>query len=1079
MNAPQPASDLAAVPPSGHRGWRFWTSSIGPWLIGAWAAWAFVHPELTSAGMRAAGVFWGIAPITALLLVLLCATLGVQWLGLNERFRARVLWVGGATVALIATYLLWCRVTGRVSPAEIWVETHAKLGERGVPRTGPQTAILVLGSTFALLALYSPLRKRTVACIGGMVVALSILVFGFIAGMAFVAGNPLGVSSGWLPPMTQGMISLCAYSLLLLLTPVVINRLRQWFFGANDAGDGQSRIPGEERLVIALMAGLTVIATGTCIYSLRIRTHQQQVRSLETVVTLTDLKLREVTQWRRERLADANTLMYLPALSEIARGTVLDRAAASGLNEWLQKIGTDYGYTKIIVFNAAGESVAAFPAGARADAPGLQAGLAALQGASGVVELPPYLTDPDQVRWALLAPLRESGGTKLAGAVWLQTDPARSIFPSLKWWPGDYQTGQTVLWFRAGDRMTAMGGVREAPGVTRDRTLPFAETRDISRMPADSLFARVLRGEYRAAEGVDHHGVPIFGYGIQVPDSPWLLTTRVDSREVYEPLRRDARSLAAAAVGLLGIAGFATSWLWRQRQANLVRERETAELARKRSSARFGMVMQGANDIILLLDEELRIEDANRQAVETYGWSKEELVGMSARQLRTDDEATAFDDVTSRAKAAVGATYETIHRRKDGTTLPVEVSSRFVEIEGRHQWLSIIRDITERRRAQETLERFNSELEQQVEQRTAELAARNNETQRLLDAMPDTVLLCDEHGTLLSARSVRYPAVVGLVTGRPVPGTLPMVDAAVREIVGLMHAATLATGQTEVREFERPLEPGRTFWLEARATAIGSRVLIILREISERKRHDLGVLANLEREKQLSEMKSQFISVASHEFRTPLAAAVGSLELLERHASKLTEAKRVELITRIQRSLGRLTSIMDDVLQLSRADSGRIKVQRMEIDLVRFVEDIVRDVETGDRQQHHFAFQAPGGPCVVPADTKLLHHILTNLVSNAVRYSPAGTAVAVTLEIGATAFALTVADDGIGIPAAERDRIFEPFARGSNVGQIAGTGLGLNIVKRYTELMGGRIELLASARGAVFRVTLPFNQEPV
>jgi signal transduction histidine kinase len=279
-----------------------------------------------------------------------------------------------------------------------------------------------------------------------------------------------------------------------------------------------------------------------------------------------------------------------------------------------------------------------------------------------------------------------------------------------------------------------------------------------------------------------------------------------------------------------------------------------------------------------------------------------------------------------------------------------------------------------------------------------------------------------------------------------------------------------------VRDFDHALN-GSTLSIEARATPAGSdRLLILLRDVSSRKRIERDMLANLERERQLSEMKSQFVSVASHEFRTPLAAAVGSLELLERHAARMTEAKRGELLTRIQGSLARLTTIMNEVLNLSRADSGRVKVKRMAVDLPRFVQDIVREVEMGDRQQHAFSFQVSGGPNVVPADTNLLNHILSNLIGNAVRYSPAGTTISIALALGDQTFSFTVADEGIGIPESERDRIFEPFVRGSNVGQIGGTGLGLNIVKRYTELMGGRIELLPGGKGAVFRVSVPWQQ---
>jgi PAS domain S-box-containing protein len=683
----------------------------------------------------------------------------------------------------------------------------------------------------------------------------------------------------------------------------------------------------------------------------------------------------------------------------------------------------------------------------------------------------------------------------------------------------------------------------------------------------------------------------------------------VDSSEVYQPLRRDAWALAGFVIGLLATASVATSWLWRQRQRDLLHDRLAAELEQKRTAARFGMVMQGAKDIILMLDDQLRIDDANQQAVDTYGWTREELVTMSARDLRTAEAAGGFADAAARTRIADGATYETVHRRKDGSTLPVEVSSRRVEIDGRTQWLSIIRDIserkraevalraseeryrliaentsdviwlydqsaeaftyaspaalpllgyrpeeivgckllafvapeshdharrtierairsasdtrapvhlavelmqqrkdgslvptevvtsvlldsagrvahvlgvtrdiTERKKAQETLEKFNSELEQKVDARTAELAARNREIEALIESIPDTVLLCDDRGKVITShfpqsRATTFP-FADHAAGQSLPGYHP----AVLEIAQEMHAVAWASRQTVVLEFDRTIN-GTGVSIEARATPAGDEhLLVLLRDISSRKRLERGVLANLEREKQLSEMKSQFVSVASHEFRTPLAAAVGSLELLQRHAAKLTEAKRGELLTRIQRSLARLTAIMDEVLQLSRADSGRVKVKRMAVDLVQFVQDIIRDVELGDRQQHGFAFQASGGPNIVPVDTNLVNHILSNLLGNAVRYSPAGTKVAVRLEIDADAFSFTVADEGIGVPEAERGRIFEPFVRGSNVGQIAGTGLGLNIVKRYAELMGGHIELLPTERGATFRVTIPLSQ---
>jgi PAS domain S-box-containing protein len=919
-----------------------------------------------------------------------------------------------------------------------------------------------------------------------------------------------------------------------------------------------------------------------------------------------DLKAAQLISWHQERMGDARALAATPNLPQILANLTAGRASPERreeLRRWLASFARIYNYQRAGLLEATMAPVLTGSDGIAPDAFPPAAELrAAAGGRAEAVMLPPYADKNGELGLDFFARLPGPAGQAPIGAVLLQSKPSQSILRVLQAWPYGNQTGQFVLWRRAGRQLYSLGGYRAAAGLADADRRPFSQVRDLDNPKL--LITRGAVGETGLLEGTDVRGIPIVGMGRLIPGTDWLLTCRIDASEVYAPLRRSAWQIVGMTMLVFGGAGFFLTRRLRQRQLDLLRDRIVAELAQKRTAARLGAVMAHARDVMLILSADLRIVEANQCAVATYGWSAEELCAMPVRDLRSAASQTGYEQAATWVRQNAGGNFETEHRRKDGSVFPVEASTTQVEIDGQPHYFSIIRDITERKRAEaalraseeryrliaentsdviwlydlatngfsyvspsivaqrgyrpeellgqpltfslpadaarrvsealakefavadapgrrnfsveieqrhkdgrpvptevvasllrdasgrlthllgitrditerkrarEALEKFNTELEERVEERAGEIQA-------LLGAIPDTVLQCNEQGAVVFARSVRYPGVAGLVTGEATAASRPELDAALRDIVREMRARALREKQAVVQEFECPVEAGRLVWLEARAAPMeNGRVLLLLREISARKRHELGVQVNLERERQLSEMKSQFISVASHEFRTPLAAAVGTLELLERHAAKLTEAKRVELIARIQRSLGRLTEIMNDVLQLSRADSGRVKAVRMNADLVRLAQDILHEVESGDGRKHRFVFEPTGGPPTVPVDTKLTHHILSNLAGNAVRYSPPDTTVTVKLHIDATAFTFTVADEGIGIPEAEREHIFEPFARGSNVGQISGTGLGLNIVKRYTELMGGTIELLPMERGTTFKVRIPLAQPP-
>jgi len=251
----------------------------------------------------------------------------------------------------------------------------------------------------------------------------------------------------------------------------------------------------------------------------------------------------------------------------------------------------------------------------------------------------------------------------------------------------------------------------------------------------------------------------------------------------------------------------------------------------------------------------------------------------------------------------------------------------------------------------------------------------------------------------------------------------------------------------------------------------------IFEDITERKQHEAETNALLEKEKQVSETKTRFISATSHDFRTPMAAAMGSVDLLINHFEHLAPAKRLELLARINSSLRRMNVMLDEVLLLNRLEQRRIEVQLTPVNLEHFLRELIEEIRMGDREAHRFELRAPSDLGAFVADPNLLHHIFSNVFSNAVRYSQVGTLITVRLEADAERVQVAVQDQGIGIRAADRERIFEPFERGSNVGQILGTGLGLNIVKRMTEMIGGTIAVDSTeGHGSCF--TLVFPRQP-
>lgn len=253
----------------------------------------------------------------------------------------------------------------------------------------------------------------------------------------------------------------------------------------------------------------------------------------------------------------------------------------------------------------------------------------------------------------------------------------------------------------------------------------------------------------------------------------------------------------------------------------------------------------------------------------------------------------------------------------------------------------------------------------------------------------------------------------------------------------------------------------------------------VLEDITERKRAESELLKALAREKELSELKTNFVSTVSHEFRTPLGIIMSSAQILSDYFDRLEPAERQEHLISIARNTKLMSSLMEEVLVLSRMDSGKLGFEAALIDVEKLARKLVEEVQSATNRQCPIELSLEGDLEAVCADERLLRHIFTNLLLNGIKYSPGRSPVEFHLSREENTLACVIRDHGIGIPDADREWIFQAFHRARNVGERPGTGLGLTIVKRCVELHGGEINLQSElGRGTTVTVRLPLTETP-
>ena len=387
----------------------------------------------------------------------------------------------------------------------------------------------------------------------------------------------------------------------------------------------------------------------------------------------------------------------------------------------------------------------------------------------------------------------------------------------------------------------------------------------------------------------------------------------------------------------------------------------------------------------------------------------------------------------------------------------------------------------ERKMALDQLKEANQGLEERVKERTSKLAESEAKFRLFVQHTPAAVAMFDRDMNYIavSPRWLKdYDLEKQKIIGESYFMGMPKASSSWKE----MHDACLNGEVFTCDEDTLQREDGGIEWLkwEIRPwhdaqNEIGGTV-VFTEFITEHKQAKIKIQEALENERKLNELKSNFISVASHEFRTPLTTILGSAELLEKIGHEWPEEKRKKYFNRIKATVHHMTYLINDVLFLSKSDAGKLAFDPKSIDLLECLHEIVDEIRLQALDKRRIKVFSTHDQYLGNFDEKLIRQITTNLLSNAIKYSPEDADVEVHIECHGRTVSIQFRDYGIGIPAQDQNLLFVGFHRASNVGTIQGTGLGLVIVKRAVEAHEGTLSLWShEGKGTCFTVALPLQ----
>jgi PAS domain S-box-containing protein len=435
------------------------------------------------------------------------------------------------------------------------------------------------------------------------------------------------------------------------------------------------------------LAGLAMIAAVRWYYlSQRAAVEENAVHQLAAIAAM---KSAQIEHWRAERIGGGDVLAASPIMRTARRmlaGVPVSQADRADFTALFHALELQFQYSGAALVDRQGV-VRIGSSMNQGDSPRFRAAMEALR--TGKVTLSDLYRDPPAAGPMLMAVSIPVGDL---GAIVLDVDPSRFLYPNIAAWPTSSRTGETLLFRREGDDLVLLNDLRRSPGSAFNPR---------QRVAMPSLADDRDPGAGWLHKGPDYRGVPSIGVIHGIRGSPWYLAAKLDLDEVYAPLTRLSWELALM-VALIAVSSAAgVGYIWRNEQLRAHRKRWNL-------TGHFDSLTRYANDIIVLADERGRIVQVNQRAVEAYGYTEEELLSLDVTTFRA--AVPGQPPVWPPADVGDGIRYEAVHRRKDGSTFPVDISVRLIELGGATFRQAIIRDIGERVRTESQIKALSARL---------------------------------------------------------------------------------------------------------------------------------------------------------------------------------------------------------------------------------------------------------------------------------------------------------------------------------------------------------------------------------